>query len=97
MSTVIEATYDGKVLTPVSASDLKPNTRYRLQVEEAEAPAAPPTAWDVLEQMAGTLAKPADWAARHDSYLHPATAAGHLHLSQLAYFAVSSPACEQSL
>jgi predicted DNA-binding antitoxin AbrB/MazE fold protein len=32
MSTVIEATYDGKVLTPVSALDLKLNTRYRLQV-----------------------------------------------------------------
>ena len=69
MSTVIEATYDGKVLTPVSAPDLKPNTRYRLQVEEAAPPAAPPTAWDVLEQMAGTLAKPADWAAAHDTCL----------------------------
>jgi hypothetical protein len=71
MSTVIEATYDGKVLTPVNPSALKPNTRYRLQVDEALAPAAPPTAWDMLEKMAGTLTKPADWAAGHDAYFYP--------------------------
>ena len=33
-------------------------------------PAGQPTAWDVLDSLAGSIAAPADWAQEHDHYLY---------------------------
>jgi hypothetical protein len=33
------------------------------------APTAVENAWDVLEQLTGTIAAPADWSEEHDHYL----------------------------
>jgi len=68
---LIEATYDGKVLTPVNPSALKPNTRLPAPGGRGFSSSRATTAWDLLEKMAGTLTKPADWAAGHDAYFYP--------------------------
>lgn len=31
---------------------------------------AQPTAWDLLDSLAGSIAAPADWALEHDHYLY---------------------------
>jgi len=36
----------------------------------ANDPAGQPTAWDVLDSLAGSISAPADWAQEHDHYLY---------------------------
>lgn len=40
---------------------------------EAEATLAEGGVWDLLEQAAGTVEMPADWASEHDHYLYGTT------------------------
>lgn len=72
MSTTIEVTFDGVAFYPESSLSLEPNKRYRIQII-SEAKATGETtrnAWDILEEMAGTIEAPADWSSEHDHYLY---------------------------
>jgi hypothetical protein len=72
MGATITAVFDGKVLRPDAPVELKPNTRYRLTVDGEIRPAADADqdAWEVLEELAGAVEAPSDWAAEHDHYLY---------------------------
>ena len=70
MQTTIMAVFDGEVLRPERPVELKPNTRYRLTVEQEVQEVGGPSAWDILEKMIGTVDAPEDWAAEHDHYLY---------------------------
>ena len=70
MARTLTAVFDGSVLRPEAPLDLKPNTRYRLRVEQELAKADSENAWDTLEAMIGTQQQPEDWAAEHDHYLY---------------------------
>jgi hypothetical protein len=70
MVTSLTAVFDGQVLRPDGPVDLRANTRYRVTVEETEEGTAERNVWDVLEQLAGVVEAPADWAAEHDHYLY---------------------------
>jgi len=69
MTATLTAKFDGKPLLPESPVDLKPDTRYVLLVKE-ELPAEAPTAWEILECMAGTVPGPPDWSVNLDHYLY---------------------------
>ena len=66
MARTLTAVFDGSVLRPEAPPDLKPNTRYRLRVEQELARAESENAWDTLEALIGTEQQSADWAAEHD-------------------------------
>lgn len=70
MTRTLTAIFDGEILRPEGAIDLKPNARYRVTVEDEVEISEGQDAWDVLEQLAGTVEAPADWAAEHDHYLY---------------------------
>ena len=70
MTRTLTAVFDGEVLRPDGTLDLKPNARYRVTVEDEIEMAEEQSAWDVLEQLAGTVDAPADWATEHDHYLY---------------------------
>ncbi len=70
MTRTLTAVFDGEVLRPEGTVDLKPNVRYRVTVEDEIEISEGQSAWDVLEQLAGTVEAPADWAAEHDHYLY---------------------------
>ena len=60
MTRTLTAVFDGGVLRPDGTLDLKPNARYRVTVEDEIEMAEEQSAWDVLEQLAGTVDAPAD-------------------------------------
>lgn len=72
MSKTLEAIFDGEVLRPDDKTGLRPNTRYRITVEQAEDAKAP----DATEYPLSVILKLAtdvgvtDLAARHDHYAH---------------------------
>jgi hypothetical protein len=72
MSKTLHVIYDGEVLRLEEKSDLQPNTRYRITIEEesngdaAESRAYPLT---LLLDIAADMGV-ADLAARHDRYAH---------------------------
>ena len=70
MRRTITAVFDGSVLRPDAPTGLTPNARYVLTVETADAPRPDSDAWDVLEELAGTVEAPADWSREHDHYLY---------------------------
>ncbi len=70
MGRTLTAVFDGKVLRPEEKLDLKPNVRYRVTVESEEADDQGTNAWEMLENLTGTLEEPEDWAAEHDHYLY---------------------------
>ena len=69
MTRSLTAVFDGEVLRPEGAIDLKPNVRYLVTVEQEVPAAEGQSAWDTLEQLTGTIEGPEDWAAEHDHYL----------------------------
>lgn len=69
MTRILTAVFDGQVLRPDAALDLKPNTRCKITVETSPEMDAG-NAWDVLDQAAGSVQAPSDWTAEHDHYLH---------------------------
>jgi predicted DNA-binding antitoxin AbrB/MazE fold protein len=69
VSTIVDTIFDGEVFRPLAPVDLKPNTHYRVIIEESTASGAQ-DAWTVLESMIGTVEAPADWSAEHGHYLH---------------------------
>ena len=62
--------FDGQVLRPTSPPNLEPNRRYVVTVHPVSEELDTSDAWDVLEQLAGVLEAPADWASEHDHYLY---------------------------
>ena len=66
MVKTLTAVFDGKVLRLEDPQDLKPNTRYRLTVEQEIQETEARSAWDILETLAGAVKGPEDWAAEHD-------------------------------
>ena len=70
MPRTLTAVFDGKVLRPEGSIDLKPNVRYLVTVEQEVPAAEGPSAWDLLEQLTGTVEGPEDGAVEHDHYLY---------------------------
>lgn len=72
----ITVIYDGEVLRPETPLELRVNARYRVTivptvVEEHEADSNKEgDLWDLLDELAGTIEMPPDWAAEHDHYLY---------------------------
>jgi predicted DNA-binding antitoxin AbrB/MazE fold protein len=65
MSQSITVVFDGRVLRPEKPLELKPNTRYVISIQESVGQAEA-DAWDVLEEMTGTIEVPPDWSINHD-------------------------------
>jgi len=72
MAQTVTAIFDGHVLRPDVPLDLEPNARYVLTIESDAAIKPEVDAWDVLEQLAGTIDAPPDWSGEHDHYLYGA-------------------------
>lgn len=70
MSTTITAVFDGRVLRPDVELDLQPNARYSVTIDPTPVSEPACDAWDVLEQLAGTVDAPPDWSSEHDHYLY---------------------------
>ena len=66
----ITVVYDGKVLRPETPLDLEPNTRYVITIQQDATMNGTGNAWDVLEQIAGTIEAPPDWSSEHDHHLY---------------------------
>lgn len=66
----IIAVYDGQVLRPEGPLDLEVNARYRVTIAPEAPPGAEGDLFDLLDQLAGTLEMPEDWATEHDHYLY---------------------------
>jgi hypothetical protein len=68
----VTVTYDGSAFYPETPLNLKPNTRYTIQIISQEQQTEPTdkNAWDLLEDMAGTYEAPEDWSREHDHYLY---------------------------
>ena len=72
--TTLTAVFDGEALRPEGTVNLVPNRRYRIHLELVETSlppkGEPESAWDVLEQLDGSVEGPTDWAGEHDHYLY---------------------------
>ena len=73
MSKTLHVIYDGEVLRPEEKSDLQPNTRYRITIEEEESngSATENSAYPltILLDIAADMGV-ADLASNHDQYAH---------------------------
>lgn len=58
MTKILTAIFDGEVLRPDLTLDLASNTRYVITIQSVEPPMAQENAWDVLEELTGTIAAP---------------------------------------
>ena len=69
MTQQINAIFDGKVFRPEEPVRLEPNTRCVVTIQS---PSVVQTgdAWQLLDEMAGSIEAPADWSAQHDHYLY---------------------------
>ena len=70
MDRTLTVVFDGQVLRPLLPTDLEPNRSYVVTVHIAEPAASAGDAWDVLEEHAGSVEAPPDWASEHDHYLY---------------------------
>jgi len=74
MHETLEAIFDGSVFRPDTTPNLPPNTRCTITVEdiasESKSGLQAVDAWDILDEIAGTVEAPKDWAAEHDHYLY---------------------------
>ena len=64
--------FDGRVLLPEGEIDLEPNRRYRISIL-AEAPPeakSAKSAWDVLDEHAGSVEGPGDLSTELDHHLY---------------------------
>jgi hypothetical protein len=65
----IIVTYDGLAFHPKDTLDLKPNTEYRITIEEISKPVRKGPIKFLLTH-AGEVDGPLDWASEHDHYLY---------------------------
>jgi hypothetical protein len=70
MSKTATVFFDGTVLRPEKPLEIEPNKRYVITVEDVPPTVRTEDAWSVLEQLAGTVEAPPDWAEEHDHYIH---------------------------
>lgn len=71
MKTLITVTFDGKVLRPDEPLDWELNKRYVVAIEpEVQQLSEDHQGWDAIEDLAGTVEAPTDWAIEHDHYLY---------------------------
>ncbi|MEA5506632.1 hypothetical protein VB735_26730 [Halotia wernerae UHCC 0503] len=70
MSETLIVTFDGQFLRPDSPLNLEPNKRYIIKIESAVESMPDGNAWDVLEEITGTVDAPNDWSSQHDYYLY---------------------------
>ncbi len=70
MTQTILVVYDGQVFRPETPLLLEANTRYLVTITSVPPTDSRREAWDVLDDLAGTVDAPPDWAAEHDYYLY---------------------------
>lgn len=70
MTQRINAIFDGKAFQPEGLVQLAPNTRCVVTVQTPAPETQPADAWQLLDDLAGTVEAPADWSAEHDHYLY---------------------------
>ena len=83
MTHTIEVIFDGKVLKPCTPLHLKKNMHYKVQIHpiglqpehdkvgiEVEDKKTSGNAWDIPDEMTGSIEAPTDWAKEHDHYLY---------------------------
>ncbi len=70
MNNKVTVIFDGNVLRPDTPLDLTPNMRYSITIQELGTPDVIFDAWDVLEELTGTIVAPPDWSSEHDHYLY---------------------------
>ncbi|MBH8573246.1 antitoxin family protein [Nostocaceae cyanobacterium CENA369] len=70
MNKRVTVVFDGGVLRSDVPLDLAPNTRYVITIQELKETSSSGDAWDVLEEMAGTVDAPEDWSSEHYYYLY---------------------------
>ncbi len=75
MSNTVIVSYDGQVLHPETPLELETNTRYRVTISPLTGDATH-NAWDVLDELTGTVEAPSDWSSEHDHYLYGAPKRG---------------------
>jgi hypothetical protein len=68
MESTLTVTFDGSVLKPEKPLNLELNKRYVITILAEES--ATGNVWDLLENLAGTIEAPTDWAVEHDHYLY---------------------------
>ncbi len=69
MDAQITVVFDGEVFRPTKPTDLTPNTTYTITVHPTES-SEPINAWDVLQELTGTITMPQDWSENHQHYLY---------------------------
>ncbi len=69
MNELLSVTFDGSVLTPDKPLKLERNKRYLITIVPEEVVPVQ-NAWDLLENLTGTVEAPEDWSAEHDHYLY---------------------------
>lgn len=69
MTHTVEAVYDGTVLRPDTALELRPNTRVRITVEVLPPAEQAPSSF-LRTARSLDLRGPADWSANLDHYLY---------------------------
>jgi AF2212-like len=71
MEKTLTVVFDGTVFRPAEPVDLEPNTSCVITiVSHTSPPCKIEDAWDVLDQMTGTIDGPEDWSTEHDHYLY---------------------------
>jgi hypothetical protein len=71
MSKILTVTFDGSVLRPDTPLNLQQkNKRYVITIVSEDNNSSTADVWDVLEDLAGTVDAPDDWASQHDHYLY---------------------------
>lgn len=69
MNELLSVTFDGSVLTPDKPLKFERNKRYLITIVPEEV-APVQNAWDLLENLTGTVEVSEDWSAEHDHYLY---------------------------
>jgi hypothetical protein len=69
MTKTLHAIFDGEVLRPEEAVELKPNTSYTVIIKQEESLKSR-NLWRVLSDLAGKIEGPSDWSREHDHYLY---------------------------
>ncbi len=69
MNELLSVTFNGSVLTPDKPLKLERNKRYLITIVPEEV-APVQNAWDLLENLTGTVEAPKDWSAEHAHYLY---------------------------
>jgi hypothetical protein len=70
MTQRLQAIFDGQVLRPEEPVQLQPNTRCTVTVQVSDESAKGGNAWQLLDELAGSIEAPADWSTQHDHYLY---------------------------